>query len=297
MKLIKWLIIIVFVTGLVLMGVGIAYGGSFDDVVDTVSSGDDYVLQDPITYEDPLTQLIIDVAIRDISIQTTEDEHITIEHYRRDNEDWSITFEDGVLLITQESRRIFSFDWTWLWSSNHRMDLIIKIPSTYEFDIHANTDTGRIELSGFQSLGDVLLETNTGKIEVEEIDATKLNLYTDTGSIYLDEADVLEDIDIDTDTGSVHVDHTSSNSIVVEVSTGSINLTDVEINQVDLKSNTGSIEVSGIDLTNRTLRLSTDTGNVKVNGDSKSDDYNLILSDSSFYIDADTDTGNVRIDE
>jgi DUF4097 and DUF4098 domain-containing protein YvlB len=295
MKIFKSLLIIIVVAGLALIAIGFATGASFTNIFDGISSSDDYTLEDTVTYTDALSSIVLDLETRNIEITSTTDDFISIDYYSKEDDTWSFDFDHGELTIIQdEPNGIFNwFSWT-LPTSNY-LDVIISIPEAYNFDVDIKTNTGDISLENFDTLGDISLITDTGRVSVELIDAISIYLESDTGSLKVIDVNADEDISLDTDTGSAEIENTTCESLTVDLSTGSIDVSDIVANKIDLDTNTGSIDVEGINLTNRTLRLSTDTGSVKVNGNDQGDTYNLILTDDDFYLTAETNTGSIRI--
>ncbi|QWB95941.1 DUF4097 domain-containing protein [Mycoplasmatota bacterium] len=295
MKIFKSLLVIIVIAGLALIAIGFAIGASFTSVFAGLSSNDDYTLEDTETYSETLSDIVLDLETRNVEITSTTDDFISIDYYSKEDDTWLFDFNRGVLEITQdEPSGIFNwFSWT-LPTSNY-LDVIITIPEAYSFDVDVKTNTGDISLENFDALGDISLVTDTGSVSVELIDAVSLYLESDTGSLKVKDVNADEDITLDTSTGSADIENTTCESLSVDLSTGSIDIDDVVANKIDLDTNTGSIDVEGINLTNRTLRLSTDTGSVKVNGNDQGDTYNLILTDEDFYLTADTNTGSIRI--
>jgi len=295
MKIFRSLLIIIVIAGLALIAIGFATGASFTSVFDGLSSNDDYTLEDTVTYTETLSSIVLDLETRNVEITSTTDDFISIDYYSKEDDTWLFDFNSGVLEITQdEPSGIFNwFSWT-LPTSNY-LDVIITIPEAYSFDVDVKTNTGNVSVIGFDTLNEVSLVTDTGKLVVESIDADSIYLESDTGSLKVKDVEVVTDITLDTSTGDANIDNIVCDLLSVDINTGSIDINDVVANQLDLDTNTGSISIEGVVLINRTLRLSTDTGSVKVNGNDQGNTYNLILSDSDFYINADTNTGSISI--
>lgn len=295
MKIIKFLILILFIVAALFIGIGFASGATWDSLFESVTSNDDYVAQEPIVYDTSITSLVIDAETRDIKIMSTDASDITINHYRIENEIWTISLVDSVLLITQQDAPGINGWFNWRLASSELDDIIIEIPAIYIFEIDVMTHTGTIDLNDFDELNDVMLETDTGSIRVNDITSTHLDVSSDTGSITLDNINVSDDTVVETNTGSATITSLSTQNLSVDLNTGSINIETLVANQIDLLNNTGSINVNGIDLTNRSMFLKTDTGSVNVNGTSQGHLYQITHDDQSFYINAETDTGSINI--
>ncbi len=297
MKFIRNLIIIILILGAVFIGVGFASGASWDNLFDVVTLTDDYVEQDPIVYAETIHTLDVDVETRHVKISSTDEDEITINHYRIETEIWEISLTDGVLAISEQDMPGIGGWFNWRIPFGNRDDILISIPETYAFEIDVITNTGGISLNGFDMLTTVSLETDTGSIDVENISATDLNVSSDTGSLNMEDVSVDQDVILETNTGSMNMTNVSSVTLDVMINTGSIGISGLTADQIDLMTDTGSINVSGVELNNRTLHLQTDTGSIHVRGQNQGNTYNYEGSDSTFYIDADTDTGSISIND
>ncbi len=297
MKVIKNLIIILFIVALVFIGVGFVSGATWDSMVNAVTSNNEYIEQDPIVYTDIITSLVVDVDTRSVEIISTDDSDITINHYRIEGEIWNISLQDGILTISQQNEPGINGWFVWRLPFGNRNDVIITIPSSYQFDVDVLANTGSISLSDFDALEEVNLESDTGSIHVQNVQATDFNLSTDTGSLNITNVDISNDAILETNTGSITINQITSENLAATVDAGSINITSIETNRIDLSSDTGSINVSQVDLLDRTLHLSTSTGTISVKGVGHGNNYDLVLSNIAYYINAQTDTGSIHIND
>jgi DUF4097 and DUF4098 domain-containing protein YvlB len=116
-----------------------------------------------------------------------------------------------------------------------------------------HTDTGSIHVGHFQGK-DIHLETDTGPIEVEKGEGD-IRFKTDTGSIRAGLQHIGHSIDMETDTGSIQVDHVDGADTT---QTGSQSL-------IHLKTNTGSIKLKFSAIPSAaSFNLSSDTGRVSL---------------------------------
>lgn len=295
MKTIRNLMIVIFILAIILIGVGFASGASFDQILDGFTTSDDFILQDPIVYTEQVTSLKVTTETRDIVIESTNDLDITIEHYRLEDEIWIISLVDGMLTITQQDQPGILGWFNWRFNVGEKDDVKIYIPETYAFEIDVMTNTGEINLSGFNLLEDTKLETDTGSINVEYVTTPNLDVSSDTGDIKLLDVTVTNDIILETNTGSLDMDDVSSENLAIDLDTGSIDIDQITANRIDIANDTGSIDINGINLTNRGMNLHTDTGSVIVNDLNQGHTYQMNISNQDFYINAETDTGNIRI--
>lgn len=295
MKLFKTMIVFFIVAGILLVIGGIAMGASFGDITTLITNDEDYQLVDPYTYQETIQTLEVDVTTRNVVIVPSEDDSISVSYYEKEDDIWSVTLVDHVLKVTLDEEFTINHWFSWSFASREVLTLTISIPASQSFDIDAMTNTGDIIVNHFLNVGDLNLKTDTGRIDIEDIDAASATLDTATGSVHYDLGHIDTKLSIDTNTGSVYITSVEVYQIDVNVDTGSIYLNQVDASKIDLKSNTGSIYTTDLDLTNRTLKLQTDTGTVKVNNLSEGNEYNLVLTDSNYYLNATTDTGSINI--
>ena len=295
MKIFKIVVISSIFIGIIFIGVGIVSGATFSNVFNQAFDNVSYVLQDPLTYEEDIILLDVDVTTRNIVIEPSEDEYIHITYYQSDTEIWDIDLINQVLQIKLTNTNTWNSIFNWSFVSNATLTLTIQIPEAQVFDAIVKTNTGDIKLSDFQALEEVNLMTDTGRIEVKEISCDDLILESDTGDINVKNVIVNNDITIDESTGTVEINNATSDGLFIEVNTGSIYLDDVISNKIDLGTDTGTIKTTGLNLENRTLNLETEIGNVKVNGQSQGSEYHITHSNADFYLNANTDTGSIEI--
>ncbi len=291
MKVVKGLIVGILALGVVLIGIGFATGGDFNNMF----ASETYVLQDTISYSDEITMLDIDVETKIIDIKSTTDSEIRIDYYASENETWAFDLSDGILNITQRDPDGIRFWFNFSYAPRDERTLTVYIPKTYAFDVSIKSNTGDIYFTGFDQLKDVDISTNTGDLVIDLLTADLMNLSSDTGDIVAGELNIESKTMIHTSTGDVELVDSASSELDIKVSTGDIDITNIDAEKIDLDSDTGSITVAGVDLDGRSVYLDTDTGRVNFKGQSQGDEFNLTLDDANFYINASTDTGNVTV--
>lgn len=295
MKIFKVLIVSILIIGIVAVVGGFALGANMSGVFDGLNQRDDYVEQDTLYFDENISQIDIDVETRNIMISSSDVDQISIDHYRKDDDTWVIEIVDGVLTISQdEPNQVFGWFNFGFFVGDYR-DVEIIIPEDYTFSLDVVTNTGTINLKDIDA-SNIDLESDTGAVKVENIKTQSLVMDTDTGRVVIDEVVATTSIIASTSTGSADVLNVETPKIDISVNTGSIDVENLEANQIDLESNTGSIDIKGINMTNRTTKLKTDTGSVKVNGQDQGKTYQVNFANSnSFYLNAETDTGSIKI--
>ncbi len=179
---------------------------------------------------------------------------------------------DGTLTL----RTVYTGD-TGPLSGRPSMDLDVTVPTDTAVR-KAQTTTGRVDVRG--TTGDLAVDVETGSIDVRNVSGT-VNAASETGSIEIRGSDALGDVT--TETGSIDADVNGLDGDTgVSAETGSVSLAlaaslDAEL---DVRVETGTIDVAGLDLQNRsrsggrltgtlgeggpTLRVDSETGRVEL---------------------------------
>jgi DUF4097 and DUF4098 domain-containing protein YvlB len=141
----------------------------------------------------------------------------------------------------------------------------------------------RVEISLPQKAYDEIhVKTNTGGIELADIESDKLVVQADTGSISLGKFNG-NNIDLQTDTGTITVDKFQGNHMNLQTDTGRITVKEGEGN-VRLKTSTGSIEASLRSLADK-VDVETNTGSVRLQLASVPDSVQFDISNDTGRID------------
>jgi len=319
MKIFKIVMITIVSLGILFITLGLIIGGSFIGVIDIFNQSDEYEKQDTIYFDQEITSIYMDLETRNIQIISSDESQITIDYYEKEGDTWDITLNQGVLSIEHEEEKGI-FNWFNLgFIEQDVKTIIIMIPYTYQFDMDVETNTGDVSVKNFDQdnhLGEVLIESNTGDVSMDTVFANhvemetdtgsikvkhatmqSLDMETDTGDIIIDDVVVEKNIEAESSTGSTSVNNVTAQSISVVMHTGDIDVEDVTIDQIDLKTNTGDIEVVGVDLLNRTINLSTSTGDVEFDGHEQGKTYTYVGSLENYYIVAKTNTGDIEIND
>ncbi|MCF7930040.1 MAG: DUF4097 domain-containing protein [Acholeplasmataceae bacterium] len=146
-------------------------------------------------------------------------------------------------------------------------------------------------------------EVMTVYIEIPEDLVLDYSLSSDVGDIvYIEAPELTHDFYANSNTGDVRIENAEIDQLIVRVNTGSINLSDLVINgDVDAKTDTGTIELTN--LSTDELLLDTDTGRVELNQvsanqvDAQSDTGRIEMNDSTILglVELSTSTGNVTV--
>lgn len=128
----------------------------------------------------------------------------------------------------------------------------------------------------------LILKTTTGKIDVEDISAEKLELSVATGNITVNDVECSRDIKVDVSTGKTFLRNVRCNGFSSNGTTGNITLEKVIAEgNVSIERSTGNIKFDHSDASE--IHAKTDTGDVT----------GTLLSNKVFI--AETDTGKVDV--
>ncbi len=107
----------------------------------------------------------------------------------------------------------------------------------------SSADTGDISLTGVVTTEKLLIERETGDVELERCNAAKLFITTDTGEVELDRCDA-DEIFIETDTGDVEGSLLSDKVFIVRTDTGEVDVPKtVTGGRCEITTDTGDIEI------------------------------------------------------
>lgn len=148
-------------------------------------------------------------------------------------------------------------------------DVIIEGDATLT-NLSIETDTGdvRTKNSTLSVSGRAFLETDTGNLRLEKINASSLTVEADTGDVTLCDCTVSQNIDISTDTGDISF----AGTIVCET--------------LKCEADTGDVDGEDATIDAKAISIETDTGDVELRLIGKSDDYETFVT---------TRTGNSNI--
>ena len=171
----------------------------------------------------------------------------------------------------------------------------VHVPKGSELkDIVLNNDTSSVELKDI-ICNSAKLNTDTGRTSVTGTKAGELSLSSSTGSISVDETSVEKELIVDADTGSINISNSSLGDAKLESDTGSLHFKDSDFNNLEAELDTGSIHITTSGKPeDYNMELETDTGNVYINGNKEGKSYEQSGSTGKT-IKAETDTGSVNV--
>ena len=130
-------------------------------------------------------------------------------------------------------------------------------------NILLETDTGNISLDNIIATGKLATETYTGNVNLEACDASEVFIKTDTGNILLDDVITAGKLAIETDTGNVKFEACDASEVIIETDTGNVMGSFLTDKVVFAESDTGKIDIPKV-IADEKCEIITDTGNIKI---------------------------------
>lgn len=314
MKIFNRIIILIFIMGVILIGVAFSQGLELRNLGDFFIDDEAYGEKLEYVATTILDEIDINVDTRHIIVKESTTDEMTITYYAKEKDIVTINELNGKLSLVQKSQNE-AFSWfSFKFGSYEVMSITIFVPSDMIINYTLSSDTGDIKyIEGPSQAHNLMINADTGSIKLEDIEMDALTIDNDTGSISLKSLNVSGNVKVSVDTGSIHTDYTEANALEIYTNTGSITITDSDIvglmeletdtgsiyvaqsdaANYDFKIDTGSVEFANTTLPNISLDLQTDTGSIRVNGDSKGRDYQS--TNGPINLNIEVDTGSIKV--
>ena len=161
--------------------------------------------------------------------------------------------------------------------------LLIEVDDNRKWYEHIGISTSKITVYLPKSeYGELIMESDTGNIHIENINANKLNLSTSTGNLKIVNTEC-KNLFSETDTGNILLENViASEKFKIETDTGNVKFKDSDASDIFTKTDTGN--VTGNLLTDKVIFAESDTGNI---------DVPKVMTDEKCEII--TDTGDIKI--
>ena len=161
--------------------------------------------------------------------------------------------------------------------------LLIEVDDNRKWYEHIGISTSKITVYLPKSeYGELIMESDTGNIHIENINANKLDLSTSTGNLKIVNTKC-KNLFSESDTGNILLKNVmASEKIKIETDTGDVKFKDSDASDIFVKTDTGN--VTGNLLTDKVIFAESGTGNI---------DVPKIIADEKCEII--TDTGDIKI--
>ncbi len=314
----KLFIRIIFALSIVVLAVFAAILLSGNDLGFGTFLSDEDNYSDLLTYDldEAVTTIHLDFDVRRVNVTLTDDMNVSLDYHAHEDDTWTFDVTGDTLSVTQKQARTFWFFRFGSVSEAFRT-VNLYLPRTIAYDLLINNDVGDIVIdagetvtihqldidtdTGTITLDDVIIEegldihTSTGRITLSEIVAGSTILDVSTGRISVSDF-TFESLEIDNSTGDIILEDGSVlGALEADNSTGKISLDEVLAPSYDLKTSTGSIDVTLASWDDIALDLKTDVGSITVLGDDQGKTH--IDSSGSITLKARVSTGSIRLED
>lgn len=169
----------------------------------------------------------------------------------------------------------------------------VYVKNVFVESLHATTDTGYVMIKDVESLGVIIVDSDTGSLSLTDIIAESFELDSDTGSITLTRTEASTLI-ASVETGRITViDSSFLGDVDIHTSTGDININDTIASSFDLSSSTGDVGFTSTTFGDYRYDLRTSTGTIRVDGSNQGDRHSTTTG--TVLIKVEVSTGNITI--
>lgn len=270
-------ILIIFIIGIILLGIGVAIRGVspfsiyFKDGKLIVEDGEEPQITLDKTELDEFTNLDIHVSVGDINIIPSDTYAI---EYALNTSNVTYEVKDGTLTFDTESenKAIENFSF----SSNNYLNIYVPSDS---------------------KLAKASIRGNVGDINIDSLTFDSLELISNVGDITLTKCTVNNTSSIVVNTGDCKLTNCNFTSAEIESDTGDVNSTGLNItSKINVTSSVGDVEI-GLASGNYNIDLSTDCGDIKVNGKDVDDGVSQSFKENNgnIIITISSDTGDIEL--
>ena len=161
--------------------------------------------------------------------------------------------------------------------------LLVEVNDNRKWYEHIGISTSKITVYLPKSeYGELIMESDTGNVNIENIKANKFDLSTSTGNLKIVNTKC-KNLFSETDTGNILLENViASEKFKIETDTGNVKFKDSDASDIFVKTDTGN--VTGNLLTDKVIFAESDTGNI---------DVPKLMTDEKCEII--TDTGDIKI--
>ncbi|WP_141500199.1 DUF4097 family beta strand repeat-containing protein [Paenibacillus luteus] len=202
---------------------------------------------------------------------------------------------DSLYIKSNTKNQFFSFG-----ISIVNLHMTIELPEKLWDNFQAETDTGKININKLNA-ANLELETDTGNIAIGQLEAKKLSLKSDTGDLKVSNYTV-SDIQFETNTGNVKLED-GTGTLQGETDTGNVRVEAAELkNDIAISTDTGNITIN-VDKqpTSATILINKEIGKTQIeweglseSSDSKSN-VKRVIGGGDLQIELESDTGNIKL--
>lgn len=272
------------------------------------------------TYEinEDFNKISVDVKTASVTLVLSEDGKCKVECYEQEKVKHIVKVEEGELKVGVDDTRKW---WDHISVFSKSPKVTVYLPSAEYISLNVEANTGKIEVAKELTFETLDISVNTSDIILGADVTGNSSIETDTGKVTLEDLS-LGSAEISCDTGSITAKNVkASGKLVAKTDTGKIKLSDVTCKSLDAKSDTGDIVLERV-VAEGNFNIRVQTGDVIFEKSDASEIYvksgtghvkGSLLSEKIFFARSDigkvdlpkttsggrceieTDTGNIKI--
>ena len=202
--------------------------------------------------------IYIDTDIADVIIKKT-DGTARVTCFETDKVYHNVKVENGTLKIESVAKH----------NVHHigfvrPLSVTIYLPEKEYGNLEIESDTGNVSISNDFTFKTIDISCDTGNVELDTINCSKLIVDCDTGNVALDNTVASSSMNVDVDTGDIRLSECDAPDINLESSLGDIKGTLLTGKKFIAKSDLGNVDVPENDPTGGVCTIYTDLGNIKI---------------------------------
>lgn len=265
MKKFKYLIIIFAIVGVLAIGVGFIKGASLKGIAQIYYSDDNYLPKEEIKIDSSINDLRFEASYRTISVSVSDKDYSYISYrlvegskplsIRESGNMLSINFPNDPISFPYINYKSAPIEVTRInihLTSEHllnRLDLKTKSGTIFNssnakfIDVIHSTNSGRIIINGIRATS-IEVNTNSGGINLNGVDSNTTNLTSKSGNIIVNSLNSPEQTTINNINGAIKINNIVSKKVGVVNKNGSVVLTNSDVIEIQVKTINGSINVN-----------------------------------------------------
>ncbi len=241
--------------------------GLFGCIVGVFAMGFDFSQLNTAKYEERIYEInedfeniVIDASVADVNFLLCDCLNATVKNYERGNRDYSVYVKNGTLYIKENEKEWYDYIEFSFFAIGKKETIDVYLPFNKYNDLSVDIDTGDVNIPEYFVFDKIDIESDTGDIRVFA-KAENISLSADTGDILVEKFEV-NNLNVETDTGSINIYNVNAKErLIVETDTGKVHIGDVNTDSLSVESNTGDVLFEHTKVLGK-LTVISDTGDV-----------------------------------
>lgn len=238
----KKALLIILLLGLVITATGIILAAdNLDHLIDYFSTDKDYTYHE-VDGLDEVNEIVVEAESSDIVLHMYEEEGYKVDFYESEYDTKTVSIIDGKLYIKQDRKFRFRF---FNFSLNHHMisKINIYIPDTFYGEASIKTVSGDVSIQDY-AFTSLKVQATSGDISIVDIESVTIDINSTSGKVSLEDVLTTSSIVINSNSGDVSITNCEFPSLKVELISGNININDVIVNNLNLSTVSGDVNVT-----------------------------------------------------